>query len=175
MAVYAVESTAFRENEGIVIGVYTGQFGSNLQWAQVLYGRCVQHGGGPDIWVDAYHALARYESAQLVSDENAVARPETATCAKRARVTNITVFVERECRQVQDAAARFTISIDTSGRIRGEAVATGQSLVKIARMRVEPSHSPTEIGLAVLLHLASREHHPAVADLMGRMRRGGKQ
>jgi hypothetical protein len=175
MAVYAIEDTIFRQDEGIVIGVYTGQFGSNLQWAQVLYGRCVQHGGGPDIWVDAYHALARYESAQLVSDENAVARPEPATRAKRARVTNITVFVERECRQVQDAAARFTVSIDTSGRIRGEAVATGQSLVKIARMRVDPSHSPTEIGLAVLLHLASREHHPAVADLMRRMRRGGKQ
>jgi hypothetical protein len=175
MAVYAVDSTAFRESDGIVVGVYTGRFGFNLQWAHVLHGRCIQHGGAPDIWVDAYHALYRYESAQLVLDDNPVARPGQVASTKRTRVTNVTCFVERECGRVQDAAARFTVSVDSVGRVRGEAVATGQSTVKIARMRVDPSHSATEIGLAVLLHLASREHHPAVADLMQRMRRGDKQ
>ncbi|MHB9837958.1 hypothetical protein Q8F57_024285 [Paraburkholderia terrae] len=175
MAVYVVDSTTFRESDDIVIGVYTGQFGSNMQWAQVLYGRCVQHGGGPDIWVDAYHALARYESAQLVFDENAAARPEPVARAKRTRVTSVTCFVERERGRVQDAAARFTVSVDSVGRVRGEAVATGQSTVKITRMRVDPSHTATEISLAVLLQLASREHHPAVANLMQRMRRRDEQ
>jgi hypothetical protein len=175
MSVYAVDSTAFRENEGIVIGMYTGRFGSNLQWAQVLHGRCIRHGGASDIWVDAYHALYRYESAQLLADDNLVARPEHVQPIKRTRVTNVTCFVERECGRIQDAAARFTVAVDSVGRVRGEAVATGQSMVKIARMRVDPSHSPSEIGLAVLLHLASREHHPAVADLMQRMRRRDEQ
>jgi hypothetical protein len=174
MSVYVVDSTVFREKEDIVIGVYTGKFGSNLQWAQVLYGRCIQHGGASDIWSDAYLALYRYESAQLVLDDNPVAPREQVASTKRTRVTHVTCFVERECRRVQDAAARFTVSVDSVGRVRGEAVATGQSTVKIARMRVDPSHSATEIGLAVLLHLASREHHPAVADLMQRMRRGDK-
>lgn len=175
MAVYAVDSTAFRDNEGIVIGMYIGRFGSNLQWSQVLHGRCIQHGGAADIWVDAYHALYRYESAQLVLDDNPVARPEQSAPTKRTRVTSVTCFVERECGRVQDAAARFTVSVDSVGRVRGEAVATGQSTVDIARMRVDPTHSATEIGLAVLLHLASREHHPAVLDLMRRMRRGDRQ
>lgn len=175
MAVYAVDSMAFRENEGIVIGMYTGRFGHNLQWAHVLHGRCIQHRGAPDIWVDAYHALYRYESAQLIPGNNPVARPEHVQPIKRTRVTSLTCFVERECGRIQDAAARFTVSVDSVGRVRGEAVATGQSTVNIARMRIDPSHSPTEIGLAVLLHLASREHHPAVVDLMRRMRRGDKQ
>jgi hypothetical protein len=173
MAVYAVESTAFRESDGIVIGVYTGRFGFNLQWAHVLHGRCIQHGGPADIWNDAYHALYRFESAQLVLEDNEpIARPKT---VKRTRVTNVTCFVERECGHMQDAAARFTVSVDSAGRVRGEAVATGQSMIKIARMRVDLSQSATEIGLAVLLHLASREHHPAVAELMQRVRRGDKQ
>ena len=90
-------------------------------------------------------------------------------------LSEIITFVERECGNVQDAAARFTVSVDTAGRVRGEAVATGQTVVKIGRMRVDPSHSAAEIGLAVLLHLASREHHAAVADLMQRMRSGDKR
>lgn len=175
MAVYAVDSTTFRESDDIVIGVYAGKFGSNLQWAHVLYGRCVQHWGAPDIWSDAYLALYRYESAQLVLDDNPAAPREQVASTKRTRVTHVTCFVERECRGVQDAAARFTVSVDSAGRVRGEAVATGQSMIKIARMRVDPSHSATEIGLAVLLHLASREHHPAVTDLLQRMRRRDEQ
>lgn len=175
MAVYAVESTAFRENEGIVIGLYTGRFGFNLQWAHVLHGRCIEHGDDDDIWADAYHALHRFESAQLVLDDNAMKRPSEIAPKKPTRVVNLTCFVERECGQVQDASARFTVSVDTVGRVRGEAVATGQAAIKIARVRVDPSHSAAEIGLAVLLHLASREHHPAVVDLMRRMRRGDKQ
>ncbi|MGF7001448.1 hypothetical protein [Paraburkholderia sp. GAS32] len=171
MAVYAVDSTTFRESDDIVIGVYAGKFGFNLQWAHVLYGRCIQHGGVSDIWADAYYALYRYESAQLVHDDNPVARPGQVASTKRTRVTSVTCFVERERGRVQDAAARFTVSVDSAGRVRGEAVATGQSAVKITRMRVDPSHTATEIGLAVLLHLASREHHPAVADFMQRMRR----
>ncbi|REG60762.1 hypothetical protein B0G80_3573 [Paraburkholderia sp. BL6669N2] len=174
MAVYAVDSTEFRQNEGIVIGMYTGRFGFNLQWAHVLHGRCIQHGGVADIWADAYHALYRYESAQLVlTHDDEVAKPEQLSPAKRKRVTNVTCFVERECGRIHDAAARFTVSVDSVGRVRGEAVATGAPLMKIARVRVDPSNSAVEIGLAVLLHLASREHHPVVADLIQRMRRGG--
>jgi hypothetical protein len=176
MAVYAVESTAFRENEGIAIAMYTGRFGFNLTWAHVLHGRCIDHGGhDDDIWADAYHALHRFESAQLVLDDNEMKQPSQTAPRKRTRVANLTCFVERDCRQVQDAAARFTVSVDTVGRVRGEAVATGQAAIKIARVRVDPSHSAAEIGLAVLLHLASREHHAAVADLMQRMRSGDKR
>jgi hypothetical protein len=175
MAVYAVESTKFRESDGIVIGLYNGRFGFNMQWAHVLHGRCIEHGGGEDIWADAYHALHRFESGQLVLDDNEMVQPSQTAFKKRTRVANLTCFVERECGNVQDAAARFTVSVDTAGRVRGEAVATGQTVVKIGRMRVDPSHSAAEIGLAVLLHLASREHHAVVADLMQRMRRGDRQ
>ena len=73
---------------------------------------------------------------------------------------------------MQDAAARFTVAIDSRGRVRGEAVATGQPAVKIGRMRVDPTHSASDICLGVLLHLASVEHLPVVADLMDRIRRG---
>lgn len=175
MAVYAVESTKFRESDGIVIGLYNGRFGFNMQWAQVLHGRCIEHGGGEDIWADAYHALHRFESGQLMFDDSPTKRPRPVAPKKLSRVANLTCFVERECGQVQDASARFTVSVDTAGRVRGEAVATGQSTIKIARMRVDPSHSAAEIGLAVLLYLAGREHHAVVADLMQRMRRGDRQ
>lgn len=53
-------------------------------------------------------------------------------------------------------------------------MATSLPVLEIARMRVDPSSSASEIGLAVLLHLASREHHPVVTELMKRMRRGDK-
>lgn len=175
MSVYAVDHTTFRQGEDIAICVCVGRFGSNLRWEQELYTRCIQHGGAPDIWADAYHALHRYESAQLISDAGPVATVRHEGATKRTRVVNVTCLIERARGCVQDAAARFTVSVDSVGRVRGEAVATGQPAAKIARMRVDPSHSASEIGLAVLLHLASREHHSAVADLMHRMRRGDKQ
>lgn len=171
MSVYAVDHATFRQGEDIAIGVCVGRFGSTLRWAQELYTRCIQHGGAPDIWVDAYHALYRYESAHLLSDGGPEAEVRLAPSTKRDRVAHVTCFVERERASVQDAAARFTVSVDSVGRVRGQAVATGQPTVKIARMRVDPSHSAAEIGLAVLLHLASRDYQPAVADIMRRMRR----
>jgi len=173
VSVYVVEPATVRPGEDIFIGVCVGRFGSNLRWVQELYARCVQHDGAQDIWNDAYHALHRFESAQLISDECAVAEVGRAPTTKRDRVAHITCFMERERASVQNAAARFTVSVDSVGRVRGEAVATGQRAVKIARVRVDPSHSASEIGLAVLLHLASRDHHAAVADFMRRMRRGG--
>ncbi len=172
MPVYAVDHTTFRQDEDIVIGVCVGQFGSTLRWAQELYTRCIQHSSAQDIWVDAYQALYRYESAHLLPYDGPEAEVRPAPPKKRDRVTHVTCFVERARASVQNAAARFTVSVDSVGRVRGEAIATGQRAVKIARMRVDPSHSASEIGLAVLLHLASREFHPVVADFMHRMRRG---
>jgi hypothetical protein len=136
-----------------------------------LYTRCIQHGGAQDIWNDAYHALHRFESAQLISDDCAVAEVGRAPTTKRDRVAHITCFMERERASVQNAAARFTVSVDSVGRVRGEAVATGQRAIKISRLRVDPLQSASEIGLAVLLHLASLDYQPAVADIMRRMRR----
>lgn len=172
MLAYVVEPARFRQDEDIAIAVCVGRFGSDLRWTQELYTRCIQHSGAPDIWADAYHALHRYESAQLISDGGPVIADRPAPTTQRGRVTHVTCLVERERASVQNAAARFTVSVDSVGRVRGEAVATGQRAVKIARVRVDPAQSASEIGLAVLLHLASRGHHPAVADFMRRMRRG---
>lgn len=169
MSVYVSESATFRQ-EDITIGMCVGRFGSDLRWRLELHTRCVQHSGAPDIWTDAYQALYRYESAQPVSDDGPVAGVRNAPTTKQKRVTHVTCFVERARASVQNAVARFTVSVDSTGRVRGEAVATGQPAVKIARMRVDPLHSASEIGLAVLLHLASSEFHPAVADFMRRMR-----
>lgn len=169
---YAVDHATFRQGEDIAIAVCVGRFGSDLRWTQELYTRCIQHSGVPDIWADAYHALHRYESAQLISEDGPVIANRPVPTTQRGRVAHVTCLVERERASVQNAAGRFSVSVDSVGRVRGEAVATGQRAVKIARMRVDPSHSASEIGLAVLLHLASRDHQPAVADIMLRMRRG---
>lgn len=168
---YAVDHAAFRRGEDIAIAVCVGRFGSDLRCTQELYTGCVQHGGAPDIWTDAYHALHRNESAQLVSDDGPLTATRPASTTRRHRVTHVTCFVERERAAVQIASARFTVSVDSVGRVRGEAVATGQRAIKIARLRVDPFQSASEIGLAVLLHLASLDYQPAVADIMRRMRR----
>lgn len=177
MAVYVVDHAEFREREDLVIGVYSGQFGYSLRCCQELLGPCIHHGSSRDIWTDAYHALHRYESAELVPDGGAVVptEPEAAMKTKRTRVMHVTCFVERECDRVQDAAGRFTVSVDTKGRVRGEAVATNRPTIKISGVRVDPWQSEPEVGLAVLLHLASIEHNTAVEDLMARMRRGDEQ
>jgi hypothetical protein len=154
-SVYAVDHATFRQDEDIAIAVCVGRFGAGLRWSQELYTSCVEHGSAPDIWADAYHALHRHESAQLVSDDGPVTATRPASTTRRDRVAHVTCFVERERAAVQNASARFTVSVDSVGRVRGEAVATGQRAVKIARLRVNPSHSASEIGLAVLLHLAS--------------------
>lgn len=174
MSMYVVDSAEFRKGEDIAICVCVGRFGSALKCAQELYTGCVQHSGTPDIWGDAYHALYRCESAELVLADGPVAMPKPTATTKAPRVTHVTCFIERARGRVQDAAGRFTVSIDSAGRVRGEAVATALPVLEIARMRVDPSSSASEIGLAVLLHLASREHQPAVTDLMQRMRRGDK-
>lgn len=168
---YAVDHSTFRQDEDIAIAVCVGRFGFGLRWTQELYTRCVQHSSAPDIWADAYHALHRNESAQLVSDDGPVTATRPASTKRRDRVAHVTCFVERERASVQNASARFTVSVDSVGRVRGEAIATGQRAVKIARLRVDPFDSASEIGLAVLLHLASRDYQPAVADIMRRMRR----
>lgn len=173
MSFYVVDRASFRQDEDIAIAVCVGRFGSHLRWTQELYTRCVHHSSTPDIWADAYYALHRNESAQLILDDSPVTETKSATTTRRDRVAHITCFVERERARVQNAAARFSVSVDSVGRVRGEAVATGQRAVKIARVRVDPSNSASEIGLAVLLHLASRDYQPAVADIMRRMRRGG--
>ena len=168
---YVVDRATFRQDEDIAIAVCVGRFGSHLRWTQELYTRCVQHSSARDIWADAYHALHRNESAQLVSDGVAVTAIRPTTSTPRDRVAHVTCFVERERAAVQNASARFSVSVDSVGRVRGEAVATGQRAAKIARLRVDPFDSASEIGLAVLLHLASRDYQPAVADIMRRMRR----
>ncbi|CAE6710820.1 hypothetical protein LMG22931_01261 [Paraburkholderia nemoris] len=170
MSVYVVDDATFRPGEDIAISVCVGRWGSALRWTQELYTGCIQHSGIPDIWTDAYHALYRHESAQLVSEEATAVR-EVST-SKSIRVAHLSCFVERARGPVQDAAARFSVTIDSAGRVRGEAVATGQPAVKIARVRVDPAHSASDICLGVLLHLASMDHQPAVASLMDRMRRG---
>lgn len=171
MSVYAVDHATFRQREDIFIGVCVGRFGSNLRWVQELYTRCIEHGGAQDIWNDAYHALYRDESAQLLSGSAPMVEVGREPMTTRDRVAHVTCFVEHERAGAQTAAARFTVSVDTVGRVRGEAVATGQRATKIARMRVDPTHSASEICLAVLLYLASQEYQPAVADIMRRMRR----
>jgi len=72
MLAYVVEPARFRQDEDIAIAVCVGRFGSDLRWTQELYTRCIQHSGVPDIWADAYHALHRYESAQLISEDGPV-------------------------------------------------------------------------------------------------------
>jgi hypothetical protein len=175
MAVNVVDHAEFREREDIIIGVYSGQFGYSLRCCQELLGPCIQHGKSRDIWADAYHALHRYESAELVLDGGAVVATEPEAKTKRTRVMHVTCFVERARDRLQDAAARFTVSVDSKGRVSGEAVATNRPSVRIAGVRVDPSQSESEIGLAVLLHLASMEYNSAVDDLMARMRRGNMQ
>lgn len=171
MSVYAVDNATFRPGEEIAISVCVGRWGSALRWTQELYTSCIQHSGAPDIWGDTYHALYRYESAQLVSCEGSVA-DKVPTTGKQTRVAHLSCLVERARGPVQDAAARFSVSIDSVGRVRGEAVATGHQAIKISRMRVDPRHSPSDICLSVLMHLASIEHQPAITDLMDKMRRG---
>ncbi|MEI5997626.1 hypothetical protein H3V53_10540 [Paraburkholderia bengalensis] len=171
MSFYAVDHATFRRGEDIAIAVCIGRFGSDLRCTQELYSGCVQHGGAHNIWTDAYHALYRNESAQLVSDDGQLTLTRSASTKRQHRVTHVTCFVEQERAAVQIASARFTVSVDSVGRVRGEAVATGQRAKKIARLRVDPFHSASEIGLAVLLHLASLEYQPAVSDIMRRMRR----
>ncbi|MDR5810624.1 hypothetical protein [Caballeronia sp. LZ019] len=175
MAVYVVDHAEFREREDIVIGVYSGRFGYSLRCCQELLGPCIQHGKSRDIWSDAYHALNRYESAELmpVGGELVPTEPEAKT--KRTRVMHVTCFVERARDRLQDAAARFTVSVDTKGRVRGEAVATNRPTIQISGVRVDPWQSEPEVGLAVLLHLASNEQNTAVDDLMTRLRKGGKR
>ncbi len=168
---YVADPGTFRQGEDIAIAVCVGRFGSDLRCTQELYTRCVQHSGARDIWTDAYHALHRNESAQLVSHDGAVTATRPGSTTRRHRVTHVTCFVEQERAAVQIASARFTVSVDSVGRVRGEAVATGRRAKKIARLRVDPFHSASEIGLAVLLHLASLEYQPAVADIMRRIRR----
>lgn len=170
MTVYVVDHAIFRPGEDIAISVCVGRWGSALKWVQEMYTGCIQHGGAPDIWGDAYHALYRYESAQIVSDEAPAVR-EVST-SKSVRVAHLSCFVERARGPVQDVSARFTVTIDSAGRVRGEAVATGQPAVKIARVRVDPAFSASDICLSVLLHLAGIGHQSVVADLMNRMRRG---
>lgn len=170
MTVYVVDHAIFRPGEDIAISVCVGRWGSALKWVQEMYTGCIQHSGAPDIWGDAYHALYRYQSAQLVSDKAPAVRE--ASTSKSTRVAHLSCFVERARGPVQDAAARFNVTIDSAGRVRGQAVATGQPAVKIARLRVDPAHSASDICLGVLLHLASMEHQPAVESLMDRMRRG---
>ncbi|MDR5819298.1 hypothetical protein [Caballeronia sp. LZ043] len=178
MAVYVVDHAEFREREDLVIGVYSGQFGYNMSCFQELLGPCIHHGGSRDIWADAYHALQRYESAELIGgvDADAPLTPSpTPASSKRKRDMHVTCFVERACDRVQDAAGRFTVAVDAKGRISGEAVATNQRTLRVAGVRVDPSQSISEVCLAVLMHLSSIQHHAVVDDLMTRMRRRNTQ
>lgn len=185
-SVSVLDSVEFRPGEDLFIGVYRGRLGYSLQGAHILYGRCIEHSGNRDIWGDAYRALYRQESAMpiLDLDENGNpvpleppsqprSRTQTET-SKQRRVTHVTCFVERSRARVQDASARFTVSINSAGRVRGEAVATGHELIEFRRMRLDPSQTATEIVLAVLLHLATVEHEADVASLMKRMRSPGE-
>ena len=171
---YVLDRAEFRKDEDLLVGVYTGRFGRNLNWSQVLCAQCIQRSGARDIWGDAYHALYRYESGELVIDDGQTEQPAQRETSKQRRVSHLTCFIERNRARVQDASARFTVSISSAGRVRGEAVATGQQTVEIARMRVNPLQLPIDIVLEVLLHLATIEH-PEVRELMQRIRRADRQ